>query len=733
MTERWTAIWSRPPSDRLILWVLFGVALTVRLLYLLESHASNPFFSAPVVDAHSYLELARRIVAGDWVAGTESYWQPPGFPYLLALLLAICGEDGVYVGMRVVHAILGALSVTLVYRLGRGLGRRIAVGAATATALYGPLLYFEGELLAVALEIVLYLGLLWAMERALSQDQRWNWILCGLLAGAAAVTRPTILLFVVIAAALALAGRSVGRRIPPSRIAWSVAALGLVVAPVTVRNALVAHEFVLVSANGGINFYIGNHTRADSMVAIHPGMHWDRLVGEPLAAGATTAGQRSGYFYNKAVETIVEGPVGWISRMALKSWQLIHGPEIKRNQDPYFARQHSWTLRLLMWDRWLSFPHGLLAPLALWGLLVSWHRREPVLVLSRQFLAGYGLAVVLFFVTSRYRVPLVPVACLFAALGTADLFHRGKSNRVRLAVAIVIVGAFSILMNLPAAPPVTEDAQLYHDLGEVALRRDDFASAAAHSQRAVQLEADYPSAWHNLAVARMGLGQPTDAAEGAREALRLYEERVDTRLLLARALMSLGQTESAWAELDRATQQTPHDADVRYTAGRILLQAGQAHQALSHLEAAARLQPREYWMHYDLGRALHALGQLDRALTAFENAATLAPERADALSAAGAVALAGGDTAHARRLLQRALVADPLYRPARINLGLLDIRAGRTADGISHLEAAIDQGADPAPLWGALISAYRETGQTEKARAAMRAARAGRIQKPSGQ
>ena len=48
-------------SDRRRMATLFTSALVIRILYLIESRASNPFFDAPVVDAQSYLELARRI------------------------------------------------------------------------------------------------------------------------------------------------------------------------------------------------------------------------------------------------------------------------------------------------------------------------------------------------------------------------------------------------------------------------------------------------------------------------------------------------------------------------------------------------------------------------------------------------------------------------------------------------------------------------------------------------
>jgi len=147
-------------------------------------------------------------------------------------------------------------------------------------------------------------------------------------------------------------------------------------------------------------------------------------------------------------------------------------------------------------------------------------------------------------------------------------------------------------------------------------------------------------------------------------------------------------------------------------------------EAVKHLKMARRLRPFDYWTHYDLGRALHANRQSNAALFAFEQATALAPHLADALSAAGAVVMPSGDLERARHLFERALQADPEYLPARINLGLLEIGASRYAVGISLLEAVVDDAVNPGPLWQALASAYQATGQLDKARAALKTARA---------
>jgi hypothetical protein len=47
-----------------------------------------------------------------------------------------------------------------------------------------------------------------------------------------------------------------------------------------------AHDHVIVSYNGGINFWIGNNPDSERTVAIRPGRSWDALDKELRLAGA---------------------------------------------------------------------------------------------------------------------------------------------------------------------------------------------------------------------------------------------------------------------------------------------------------------------------------------------------------------------------------------------------------------------------------------------------------------
>lgn len=708
--------------------LLFVFALTIRLVYAWEMRG-NPFFDAPVVDAKTFLDQALAIAAGEVWGGSEPFWQPPGYIYFLSSLCWLF-PDSYFVAIRVAQAIIGSLSCLLVVRLAdRAFGaRRLALGTGAAAAIYGGLVQFEAELLAVGLEIFLYLLLLDRILHALTARDDRNWLVAGLVGGLAAITRPNILLFLVLLVPWFVrlrSGQQEGEQDAGQGAAWQPPGLGATLRPlflsglgllavvlsVTVRNVVVGGDVVLISANGGVNFHIGNNADQDRTVAIPPGMAWEEMVTEPVRAGFTLPSQRSAYFYRKALSYIADQPGDYAALMARKLYQFWSGPELKRNQDVYYPRRHSQLLSGLLWDRGLSFPFGIVGPLALAGLALTWRRREPALRLLRLFTLSYMASVLLFFVAARYRMPVIPVLLIFAAWTCRQLVIDWRGGRYRSLAAVG--GAVAILMvvlNLPAATVPEDDAQLHFDLGEVYLRKGEYQRAAQHSLTALDLTSgQYNYARHNLAVAYFHLGRHRDAVQEGQRAVEENPQRADTRVLLGRAYGAMDQPGQAAAQFERALQLMPGSGMAHYYYGRLLYRAGRHEQAITHLAVARAQRPQDFWISYELARCHQRLGQLEEALALFE-ASRQIEERAEVLNAIGAVHFQRGDLPRARGFFERTLGVASKNLEAGVNLGLVDLAHGRVADAVQQLErmAAIHPHSQLALR--ALIAAYEAGG-----------------------
>ena len=273
------------------------VALAVRVIYLLQADDS-PLFYHPIVDARTYVRTALHLAGGQWLGPPQPFWQPPLYPYFLAGSFALFGES--YHLPRLAQALSGTAVCLLVLHLGRRAFSPAAGWIAAGTAaLYGPFLYFEGELLPAALAVFLNALALAALLWAGGGRSTWRWLAAGLLLGLAALNVPSVLLFVP----LALAWARLRARASLPALGALVLGVILAVSPVTLRNRIVGGEWVPISYNAGINFYIGNNPDSGRTTRIRPGRDWQELTAMPeREAGITEKGGSSRYFFGRSLE-----------------------------------------------------------------------------------------------------------------------------------------------------------------------------------------------------------------------------------------------------------------------------------------------------------------------------------------------------------------------------------------------------------------------------------------------
>lgn len=676
-------------STRFFLGALLLAALALRLGYLWE-HCASPFFDAPIVDAHTFLKQAQALASGLFWEGDEPYWQPPLYIYLLTLVCWLLPAS-YFVGIRLVHMGLGVLSCLLVYALARhAFGEQVGRIAGIMAALCGSLLYFEGELLAVPLEVFLNLLLLYGLLLAWRCDHGRYWVLTGLLAGLAALTRPNILLFIAAFCAWTLWHR---RTSAYRSLFFFIVPIALVILPVTYRNWTIESDLVFISSNAGVNFYIGNNADYERTVSLRPGVQWEAMIAEAENSGHKTAAAQSAFFLGKSLSYITTQPLDYLGLLGKKVFHFWSGPETKRNQDIYYARQHSRILSLLLWDWHVSIPFGLIGPLSLLGLGLSTRGKwTPPIALLRLYAFVYMASVVLFFPAARYRMPVVPVLIAFAAFATFQ-FYLGVRRRayIRTTVLALPLGGLLVLCNLAEAAPTEEDAQLYFDLGEVHLRKQDYALSARYSRRALELDPEYNYARHNLAVSYFHQERYGESEREALQTLAENPQRTDTRVLLGRIYLATNKPQQAAAHLRHGLERDSESGMAHYYYGRLLYRQGHYAEAVTHLQQALSWQPQDFWLHYELGRAFQQAGQAEAALSQYHRALSV-ERRPEALVAIGAMHLIAGHTAKARTQFLQALELAPDNPEAHVNLALIELENGNHAAAIDRLRQVLARG-----------------------------------------
>jgi tetratricopeptide (TPR) repeat protein len=611
----------RPPRspgsrDRILVVAIAVAAFVVRLFYLIEMR-SSPTFDSPLLDPLYHDRWASRLAAGDWLGG-EVFFRAPLYPYFLGLIYRIAGHS--YLIPRVVQAGVGALSCGILAAIGcRLFGRRIGLGAAGAAALYGLFIYFEGELLIVPLFIFLCLASLWSLLLVEQRPSRGRWLLSGMLLGLAAIARPNILLFACLLPfwAFVVVRRRVGAVGALRGIALITLGMTIVVAPVAVRNWVVGRDFVPIASQGGINFYLGNNPWADGMSAIMPGVgnDWDEVaIAEKEVGKELSPSEVSRYWWGKGLSFVRSSPGRFLILIAKKAGLFWNGVEVSNNQNIYFFRRYSRLLSGLVWRKGISFPFGIVSPLALIGMALSVRRWRRYLLLYT-FVFAYGASVILFFVSSRHRLPAVPVLLLFAAAAFWWLVEELRRRRWRSAGPyLVSLLLLMVAANFPVAGAGVGDfAQSHYNMANALLRKGEWQRAEEAYRACLEIDPRFPLAHLNLGVAyyRQGnLGQARD--EYIRE-IEVNPGAPGAHNNLGLVFRDQGELGKAVLAFDRALRLDPGLREAAINLSIVLERLDREEEAVSVLERALSSAPHSWSLRTALADLYERRGRPDLA------------------------------------------------------------------------------------------------------------------------
>ncbi|MBI3763075.1 MAG: glycosyltransferase family 39 protein, partial [Chloroflexi bacterium] len=187
---------ARRMTRRQTLWLglIYCAALVLRLWYLSDLQARDPFFNAlPLgTDHRGYESQARRVLKGTWP--DEPFYFQPGQPFYLALIHGVAGED--LFATRAAQAAVGALGVLLAYHLGQAMfDERAGWIAAGLYAAYPIFIFYDAALVATSGATLFMLLALVAAQRAAwphASQPAWAFT-SGLMLGLGGAFQPALL------------------------------------------------------------------------------------------------------------------------------------------------------------------------------------------------------------------------------------------------------------------------------------------------------------------------------------------------------------------------------------------------------------------------------------------------------------------------------------------------------------------------------------------------------------
>jgi tetratricopeptide (TPR) repeat protein len=539
--------------------------------------------------------------------------------------------------VRLIQAVLGSLSCVLVGVAGwRLFSRRAGIAAGVMLAVYAPALFFDGLIQKSLLDLVFLSVMLWLASRWLIDrpGERWPWLWLGLALGGLSLTRENALAFTLVLLGWAATR---GRRVTRANLraaAFLLVGLAIVLLPVAIRNLAVGGEFHVTTSQFGPNFYIGNNPQAtggyDPLRAGRGAAQYERedatAIAEQALGHRLTPAEVSRYWTGQALAFIRSQPASWLALLATKIRLLWNATEIMDTESQLAHAEWSTPLALAGWVG----HFGILVPLALLGIVVTWRDRQRTGVLLAMMIV-YAASVVMFYVFARYRYPLVPFLVLFAAAGVTALprFVRSASRPV-LAGTCVAIGLVALVVNQPIVAAELTRAVTATNLGEALSAEGRHDEAVAQYRRAIALKPDWAPAYYNLGSALSRGGRAGEAVTEFERALALQPDYPRARFGLGSALLAAGRPRQALDHLRQAAASLPESADVRRALGIALAREHRVTEAIAAFTEAIRLAPDSAEAHNDLGVALASQGDIRGAADRFAHALSLEPDFTEA-------------------------------------------------------------------------------------------------------
>ena len=659
--------------------LIVAAAFVVKLVVLMQ------LWNHPLLQPHGeldtayYVTLSRQVASEGVLASIGAFFVSPLYVYFLA---AVFTAGGSLLAAQLVQIALGAAAVGLLFATARHwFGERAALVAAGLAILTGPFTFNEVLILQSALDPFLVSCALYALTRTRLREAAARqapgggtgaFAAAGAALGLLALNRPNALVFAVAAAVVVFVAECLGRDGRVKRGAVLVTAMLAILATNAARNYAVSGDVVLIASHGGLNLYIGNHDRADGTYTPVPGITPSiagqaadsTRVAESSTGRRLSPGEVSRYFAWRAFDWVTGHPADALRLWIRKIGILLNRVDVPLNYSyAFYAREPYSVLRVLAVGPWLLLPLGLIG--LFWPALRT---HGPGYWVWAMFVPVYGAAVVLFFVTDRYRMPLLVPLCAAAGAALVRCFDLARTLRLRSGQA----RQFSALLG-PAGAIAMVSVVVFWNLGldngigseqtrqaVWLVERGSFDEAGRYVKQ-ISPDHHHPGVLRfRVAQAFLDAGRPGEATDLLFEAIAIDGPRPAIRLALGEALIRTGRPGEAVKQLSGIEDSVAGTSvESALDLGTLALEQHALPEAIRWLEIAVQRAPDRAEAHEKLGLAIFLNGDPPTARPYLERASRLDPGSASAHLNLAAVYAELGRVPEARQEALEALRLDP--------------------------------------------------------------------------
>lgn len=568
-------------NKKQLAYLIFLIALIVRLTHIAEISYRKPYYQVLYTDAKVLDKWGQEIAAGNIIAKglTE---QDPIYGYFLGLIYSIFGHNLFIVVL--IQGIMGSLSSVLIFLIGRSLvNSSVGLIAAILWIFHPPIIFFEGLLLKEGLAVFLILSAIYSLILARESKYYRHWFFGGVFLGMAALTRGNVLFMVPFIFFWLIFEHGIGFIRYATVLLLGIATLFF---PVALKNKLATGEFAITGSRAGISFYWGNNevslgsfNPAPSFVRVAAGYEHDDFAREAvrLTGREMTNSEISRFWFKKGLNFIYNNPSHYLWLQYQKLRLLLSNTELSDNlYEYYYLKRFSTIVNYSPANFWLIASLGLL------GMFIAINDWKSLSLLYI-FVISYSMSLMIFFVTSRYRLPMSAVLTIFAAYSIDWSWKKIKEKNYQpIVVTFILFTTFVYFTtkDIPWVITLNSHEVLIDEANEL-VQKGDYETALNKYRKAIEL---FPNSYG----AYVGLG-------GLYHGKKLYYEAIQS--------------------YKAAIESMPRSPFAHFMLGMTYLDANKLDDAIKELQTSIALDPDRPSSYYCLALAFEKKGMNDESLT----------------------------------------------------------------------------------------------------------------------
>ncbi len=477
----------------LVFYLILFIGFALRIMFLLEIN-NSPLAKTLFSDSLIYFENAGAMVKNNSFFGAEVFYMSPLYTYFLSFIQLIFSDS--IIVLRLIQIFVSTVTIGIIYLTGKKLhSENAGLIASAICSVYALFIFYSSAILVETLLIFLVSCFFFLLTKEKLYNKKSLWLLIGVCLGFSAILRASVLVFLL--PVFAWLYFNYKKKLFEKKIFYKAALFfllgcSLTIAPITIQNFIAEKDFVLITSNGGLNFFIGNNMEATGIYQLPKEFNLSidltgRKFAEKELQRELKSSEVSSYWFSKGINYVINEPASAVILYFKKI--LLFFSEDENAQSG------------IMDMRFMKKNYSTVLNYTIPGFLILFLLSVPGILLNQQksfifkflliLLLLYILMTALFFVVGRFRLTVTPLFMVLAGIGTNELWKIFKAkafNKLKIPAIVLLV---VISINFTLTPKfIFSDSDDYMVLGDSFFNKGQYDDALLNYNKSFELRND---------------------------------------------------------------------------------------------------------------------------------------------------------------------------------------------------------------------------------------------------